>query len=113
MRFRATGLAAWWVQRASAVYMLLFILFLLCSLLLHPRHSYGEWRGWVVDRYGMTPAILAFFAALLAHMWVGLCDVLIDYARPASLRLFLLCLVGAALLSILVWVIWIFLRTQT
>lgn len=112
MKLQATGLPAWWVQRASAAYMLLFMLFLLGSLLLHPRHSYTEWRGWV-GHPGMTIAILAFFAALLSHMWVGLRDVLIDYARPASLRLFLLCVVGAALLGIAVWVLWILLRTQT
>ncbi|MEJ7685710.1 MAG: succinate dehydrogenase, hydrophobic membrane anchor protein [Variovorax sp.] len=108
---QATGLAAWWMQRASAACMLLFMLFLLGALLLHPRHSYAEWRAWV-GHPGMTATILAFFAALLAHMWVGLRDVLIDYARPASLRFFLLCVVGVALLGIAFWVAWILLRTQ-
>lgn len=111
MKLQATGLSAWWVQRASAAYMLLFVLFLLGSLLLHPRHSYPEWLGWV-SHTGITTAIVAFFAALLSHMWVGLRDVLIDYARPASLRLFLLGVVGAELLGMAVWVLWIFLRTQ-
>ena len=111
MKLQVTGLPAWWVQRLSAVFMLLFTLFFLGSLLLHPRHSYSEWREWVGHPL-ITIAILAFFAALLSHMWVGLRDVLIDYARPASLRLFLLQVVGAALLSIAVWVIWIFMRTQ-
>ncbi|WP_143435912.1 succinate dehydrogenase, hydrophobic membrane anchor protein [Hydrogenophaga sp. IBVHS1] len=111
VKLRATGLAAWWVQRVSAPYMLLFILFLLASLLLHPRDSYAEWRGWV-DHPGMTIAIFSFFAALLSHMWVGLRDVLIDYARPASLRLFMLWVVGVALLGMAAWVFWILLRTQ-
>jgi succinate dehydrogenase hydrophobic anchor subunit len=39
-------------------------------------------------------------------------DVLIDYARPASLRRFLLCAVGSALVGTAVWVVWILLRTQ-
>ncbi|MFM9428987.1 succinate dehydrogenase / fumarate reductase membrane anchor subunit [Variovorax sp. GrIS 2.14] len=89
--------------------MLLFILFLFGSLLLHPRHSYTEWRGWI-GHPGMTTAILAFYAALLSHVWVGLRDVLIDYARPESLRLLLLRIVGAALFGIAAWVLWIFLR---
>jgi succinate dehydrogenase / fumarate reductase membrane anchor subunit len=111
VKLHATGLAAWWVQRASAVYMLLFVLFLLGALLLHPRHSYAEWLGWI-RHPGMTMAILAFFAALLLHMWVGLRDVMIDYARPASLRLVLPYVVGTSLLGIAAWVLWILLRTQ-
>ena len=111
MKLQITGLPAWWVQRASAVFMLLFIVFLLGSLLLQPRHTYAEWREWIARPF-MTIAILAFFASLLAHMWVGLRDVLIDYARPASLHLVLLRVVAAALLSIAVWVIWILLRTH-
>lgn len=111
MRLRATGLAAWWVQRVSAAYMLLFILVALGFLLIHPVHTYAEWRSWV----GHPTAALgigSFFAALLSHMWVGLRDVLIDYARPASLRLFLLCAVGAALLGTAAWVLLVLLRTQ-
>ncbi|MDB5898518.1 MAG: sdhD [Ramlibacter sp.] len=111
MKLQATGLIAWWAQRVSAAYMLLFILLTLGFLLIHPIHSHAEWRNWL----GHPPVAIAvgsFLAALLSHMWVGLRDVLIDYARPASLRLFLLCAVGAALLGIAAWVLWILLRTQ-
>ena len=111
MRLQATGLMAWWVQRVSAVYMLLFILLALVSLLIRPIHSYAEWRSWF-GHPAMIIALLSFFAALLSHMWVGVRDVLIDYARPTGLRLCLLCAVGAALLGIATWVIWILLRTQ-
>ena len=62
-----TGLTAWWVQRASAVYMLLFAVYLLGFFSLHPLSSYGAWRDWV-GRPAITVAMLAFFAALLAHM---------------------------------------------
>lgn len=112
MRLRATGLAAWWVQRATAVFMLLFILVVMGSLLLQPVHSYAEWRV-RIGHPAVTIGALAFFAALLAHMWVGVRDVLIDYARPAGLRLLLLCSTGAALLGVGAWVLWIFLRTQS
>lgn len=112
MRFRFTGLPAWWVQRTSAVYMLLFVLFLLGSLSRHPLHSYSEWRLWVSNP-ALSIAIFAFFAALLSHMWVGLRDVLLDYARPAGLRHFLLGMLGAGLLGLAVWVIWILMRLQT
>ena len=112
MRLRFTGLAAWWVQRASAVCMLLFVVFVLAALSLYPRHSYLEWRTWASSP-GVSIAILAFFAALLSHMWVGLRDVLLDYAKPASLRHLLLGLVAAGLLGTAAWVVLILVRLQT
>ena len=46
---------------------------------------------------GIVLGLALFFAALLAHMWVGLRDVLLDYARPARLRQVLLWLVALGL----------------
>jgi len=101
-----TGLPAWLVQRASAVYMLLFIVSLLVFFGLHPLHSYAEWKSWVA-RPGITLALALFFAALLAHMWVGLRDVLLDYARPAGLRQALLWLVALGLCACAAGVAWL------
>lgn len=106
---RFTGLRAWWVQRASAVGMLLFVLLLLYSFAVHPMHTHAQWRHWVA-RPAITLAFGLFFAALLAHLWVGLRDVLLDYARPAGVRGALLVLVAAGLLALAVWLLWILLR---
>ena len=99
-----SGLRAWMVQRVSAVYMLFFILFLLAHFLVDPPRSYAAWRDWV-----MSPAIgvsaSVFGAALLAHAWVGLRDVILDYVRPAALRLSLLGLLALALATLGVWFI--------
>lgn len=111
MRRQFTGLAAWRVQRIGAVYMLLFVLFMLGALWLHPRPSYVEWRGWV-GQSNMSIAILVFFAALLSHMWVGLRDVLLDYARPAGLRSFLLGVLGISLFGTAAWLLWLLLQVQ-
>ena len=94
--WRPTGLPAWLVQRASALYMLLCSVSLPVFLALYPLNSYGAWKSWV-GRPAITLAIGLFFAALLAHMWVGLRDVLLDYARPAWLRGVLLWLVALCL----------------
>lgn len=91
-----TGLPAWLVQRTSAVYMLLFLVALLALFGLHPLHSYAEWKRWV-GHPAISLALALFFAALLAHMWVGLRDVLLDYARPARLRRAFLVLVALGL----------------
>jgi succinate dehydrogenase / fumarate reductase membrane anchor subunit len=105
-RARLSGLAAWWVQRLSAVYMLAFLIFLLATFVLHPVHDYAQWRGWV-GRPSIEIALATFFAALLAHMWVGLRDVLLDYVKPPALQRLLLATVGAGLLAIAGSVTWI------
>lgn len=114
MNCRATGLLAWSVQRASAVYMLLFVMVVLGVISLNPVHAYPQWRAWVASP-AMTMAIAAFFVSLLAHIWVGLRDVLLDYARPASLRRFMLAAVAAVaavLMGMGLWVIVILVRVQ-
>ena len=111
MRVRFTGLKAWWVQRLSAVYMLLFVLFLLYSFALQPLREFSRWHPWVA-RPGISVAFLAFFAALLGHMWVGLRDVLLDYAKPAGLRRGLLAAVAFGLLGLCIWLLVILLRLQ-
>lgn len=89
--------------------MLLFVLFLLYSIGLHPLHAYTQWRSWLA-RPAISLAFGVFFAALLAHMWVGLRDVLLDYARPAGLRRVLLAAVAAGLLGLGLWLLSILLR---
>lgn len=110
-----TGLRAWWVQRLSAVYMLFFLIFLLVAMAVnpphppHPPHVAALWRDWVAHPV-ITAAFVIFIAALLIHMWVGLRDVLLDYAKPVQVRNGLLVLVAIGLLGMAVWVLAIVLR---
>lgn len=108
MRKAVTGLRAWLLQRASAVYMLAFIVFLLAHFLLDPPHSYAAWHGWMTAP-GVGIAACVFFAALLAHAWVGLRDVAMDYLHPAGLRAGVLASVALGLSAIAAWVLRIFL----
>lgn len=96
----------WWMQRASAVLLLALLATFLVRLSLHPPASYMAWRAWLGQPY-MVMALVVFFASLLAHMWVGLRDVSLDYAKPAGLRLALLAFLAAALVSIGAWVLWL------
>ena len=92
--------------------MLLFVVLVLAAFSLYPRLSYLEWKNWAGSP-GVSIATLAFFAALLAHMWVGLREVLLDYAKPAGLRRLLLGLVAGGLFGTALWVVLIFARLQT
>lgn len=104
MRRTLTGLRAWLVQRISAVYMLLFILFLLFHFLLDSPRSYSAWHSWIMSP-GISIAALVFFVALLLHIWVGVRDVLLDYVHPLALRIAALALLGVGLVAMAVWVV--------
>ena len=109
MRKTVTGLRAWLVQRISAVFMLLFIVFFLSHFLFDPPHSYPAWRGWMMSS-GVSIATFVFFCALLSHTWVGVRDVLMDYAHPLALRVSALALLGFSLTVIAAWIVQILLR---
>lgn len=98
------GLKAWLVQRVSAVYLAGFLVYFLLYLLLAGPHSYAEWSAWMGSG-AMSLATALFFVALLAHAWVGIRDVLLDYIKPFALRLSLLVLLALALLLMGLWVI--------
>jgi succinate dehydrogenase membrane anchor subunit len=97
-----TGLAAWVLQRAGAVYMLCFAIFALGAISVHPRASYAEWKAWMSSG-AMGAAVGVFLVALLTHMWVGLRDVLLDYARPKFVQQASLLLLALALSGIGGW----------
>lgn len=103
MRKTVTGLRAWLVQRISAVYMLLYLILFLSHFIVDPPKSYITWHGWMMSLY-VSIATAVFFAALLAHVWVGVRDVILDYVRPIALRFCLLASLGLSLTATGVWV---------
>jgi succinate dehydrogenase / fumarate reductase membrane anchor subunit len=103
VRKAVTGLRAWLVQRMSAVYMLLFIVYLLAHFMVDPPRSYLAWHSWIMSP-GVSIAAFVFFAALLAHAWVGLRDVMMDYVHPLAVRVFALALLGGGLLAMAGWI---------
>jgi succinate dehydrogenase / fumarate reductase membrane anchor subunit len=80
------GLRAWLIQRFTAVYMAVFLLFMVVRFLLSPLHSYEEWILWVGNPY-INAALAVFIVSLLLHAWVGLRDVVMDYVKPVGWRI--------------------------
>lgn len=98
----ATGLRAWMVQRISAIYVAIFLIYAVAVLLLAPPAGYAEWRDWLAAP-AMGVATLLFFVALLLHVWVGLRDILIDYVPVTALRVTLLSAVAFGLVACGLW----------
>lgn len=109
MRRTLTGLDAWLVQRLTAVYLLVFIVFLCAHLLFDPPSSFEQWRNWVHTPVVNTAALL-FFAAILLHAWIGLRDVILDYIHPAAARVTALALLGVGIAAMAAWMAQVVLR---
>lgn len=104
MRSSVAGLRAWLVQRVSAVYMLLFIVYLLLHFLDDGPISYLAWHDWILSR-DVGVAASVFLLALLAHAWVGVRDVVMDYVHPVAVRVPVLAVLGLGLTGIGAWAI--------
>jgi succinate dehydrogenase / fumarate reductase membrane anchor subunit len=100
-----SGLPAWLVQRLSALYMALFTLVSLVWWWWTPDLDYTKWRTLFMHPV-VAIATAMFFLALLLHAWVGVRDVILDYAghRP-GLRLLLLAVLGGWLIALAMWVV--------
>jgi succinate dehydrogenase / fumarate reductase membrane anchor subunit len=97
-----SGLRAWLLQRASAVYLALFSLLLLAIFLFDPPADALAWR----QRFGeswFAVGWLLFLLALVVHGWVGMRDILIDYVHPLAWRMALMLLIWLLLLGSGLW----------
>lgn len=96
------GLRDWLVQRVSAVVMALYSVFIVVYLLLQPRFDYDTWIEMFSSQTIRTLTLL-FLLSLYYHAWIGVRDIVMDYVKPASIRLVIHVLVVLALLLYVIW----------
>jgi len=104
MSWQMSGLKAWLLQRVTAVYIALFMVYFFGSLLFCSPNGYTEWQSWMGSR-GMAIGTSLFFLAVIGHAWVGVRDVIIDYVHPFPVRLGALIAVAVGLLAMALWVV--------
>ena len=98
MSLPMTGLRAWFVQRITAVYLGLFVLYLLVHFAVDAPSSFEDWQGWM-RQPGVLVSWSLLFAALLMHAWIGGRDVVLDYVRSTPIRLVVLVMLALFLLA--------------
>jgi succinate dehydrogenase membrane anchor subunit len=96
------GLGGWIAQRVSAVVMAVYTLFALALLCWKAPGSYAEWRALFAGGFVRLFTMLAL-AALVYHAWIGMRDILMDYAKPAGVRFALEAAVAVTLVFYLLW----------
>lgn len=103
MNQQLTGLPAWLVQRLSALYMTLYCMLAAIWWLTSPELDFERWRSLFHQPVAAISTAM-FLLALLLHAWVGMRDVILDYAgRVAAIRLLLLTLLGGWLIALAFW----------
>ncbi|MHB1528695.1 MAG: succinate dehydrogenase, hydrophobic membrane anchor protein [Acidiferrobacteraceae bacterium] len=96
------GTVEWMLQRLTALYLALFLLFLGIRLVFVPPRNYEQWRAlWSGNLIRVST--LVFTLGLLGHAWIGLRSVFRDYIRSVAVRLLVELTVGCGLVSQALW----------
>jgi succinate dehydrogenase / fumarate reductase membrane anchor subunit len=103
------GLRDWLAQRITAVIMAIYSVIALIVVLSGVPLTYAVWKDLFAQGW-MRVATLLFMASLAWHAWVGMRDILMDYIKPAGLRLALEVLVLLTVAAYLGWTIQILWR---
>ena len=103
------GLRDWLAQRITAAIMAVYTVIVLIVLLGGVPITYKVWKDLFTQGW-MRVATLLFMASLAWHAWVGVRDILMDYIKPAGLRLALEVLTLLTLAAYIGWTIQILWR---
>jgi succinate dehydrogenase / fumarate reductase membrane anchor subunit len=96
------GLRDWLIQRVSAVVMVVYLLTLTTYWLFQPALDYNAWTMFFSSNLVRTFTLL-FLLSLFYHAWIGVRDIVMDYIKPAFIRL--LIYVGV-ILALMLYAIW-------
>ena len=97
-----SGQRAFVVQRLSALVLLAFVAGAGVRLAFGAPVTLAQWQAWAAQPLAAALLLLGA-AALFAHAWVGIRDVVLDYVRPLPVRMFLLGMIVVALALLGAW----------
>jgi succinate dehydrogenase / fumarate reductase membrane anchor subunit len=98
------GLRDWLSQRVTAIVITLYTALLLGIVLWNGGLDYATWRALFASN-AFRVATFLFMVALFVHAWVGVRNILMDYAKPTSVRLTLQIAVVCALVAYAGWTV--------
>lgn len=101
-----SGIRDWKIQRFTAIFLGLYILFLGAFFIQHPTVPYDHWR-YLFSQLWMQVASLFAILSVALHAWIGLWTILTDYIKPVTVRYILQSLILFALFGYSVWGIFI------
>lgn len=103
------GVAGFLVQRVSSLYLAGFVIYFVGYLLLRPVKDYAAWNSYFSSG-AVRLAWAIFFASLLAHVWLGLRSIYMDYLHPTWLRFTVSLATAFVLMALAFWAAHLLLR---
>ena len=104
MSLQAQGMRAWLLQRVTAVYIAAYALSLIVWIVVNAPINYSTWSE-VFSHPVILITTVIFYLSLFVHAWVGVRDILVDYAKPSSVRFILLSALALSLLVMMTWLL--------
>lgn len=102
----SNGLRDWKIQRFTAIYLTVYLFFLIGYIFKQPLVGYEQWHALFADPF-MRIATLFSLICIALHAWIGIWTVLTDYVKSLSLRYFIQSLIILGLFGYFVWGVWI------
>lgn len=104
-----SGMKDWFVQRISAVYMAIYLIFMVGAIALHTVHAELTYLDWMLmfGHIWFKIATMIFLFSLLFHAWIGVWTIFTDYIHCRWVRGILMTLVLISLLVFAVLGLWI------
>ena len=104
MSLQAQGMRTWLLQRLTAIYIAIYSLSLITWIVMNFPVNHSSWH-----KLFSHPVILIFtvifYLTLFLHAWVGMRDILVDYAKPSSVRFVLLTALALFLSVMTTWLL--------
>ena len=82
------GLTDWLLQRASAVLLAAYTVFIFAFIIAADAITFEVWSALFSQTWMKVFTLLTLFG-LVAHAWIGMWTVFTDYVKPLGLRLLL------------------------
>ena len=104
MSLQAQGMRAWLLQRLTAVFIATYSLLLIGWCVINYPINYQSWFSLFSNPFILVATVM-FYLSLFIHAWVGVRDILVDYAKPSSVRFILLTVLALSLLTMATWLL--------
>jgi len=104
MSLHAQGMRTWLLQRLTAIYIAVYSLSLITWIMINFPINYSGWHV-LFSHPVMLIFTVIFYLTLFLHAWVGIRDILVDYAKPSSVRFILLTALALFLTVMTTWLL--------
>ena len=102
-----SGLKDWFIQRVSAVILIIYTLFLLGFVIKHTPLHYVDWSMLFAHTWMKVFTLMAVLS-LIGHAWVGIWTILTDYVKCSFICAVLMVIFVLAFLTYVIWCVAIF-----